>query len=98
MGAGWLLPAEMMELAESGYGNIVSAPPFACLPTHIVGKGMLRKLKELYPLSYIVPIDYDPGATRVNQENRIRLMLAVAQENLDNGACSHNCEGCCGCE
>lgn len=98
MGEGWLLTAEMMELAESGYGNIVCAQPFGCLPNHIVGKGMIRKLKELYPQSNIVPIDYDPGATRVNQENRIRLMLAVAQENLDNGACSHNCEGCCGCE
>ncbi len=84
MGEGWLLTAEMMELIESGYGNIVCAQPFGCLPNHIVGKGMIRKLKELYPLSNIVPIDYDPGATRVNQENRIRLMLAVADENLNN--------------
>ena len=83
MGEGWLLTAEMMELIESGYGNIVCAQPFGCLPNHIVGKGMIRKLKELYPDSNIVPIDYDPGATRVNQENRIKLMLAVAQENLD---------------
>ncbi len=81
MGEGWLLTAEMMELIESGYGNIVCAQPFGCLPNHIVGKGMIRKLKELYPESNIVPIDYDPGATRVNQENRIRLMLAVAREN-----------------
>ncbi len=84
MGEGWLLTAEMMELIESGYGNIVCAQPFGCLPNHIVGKGMIRKLKELYPESNIVPIDYDPGATRVNQENRIKLMLAVAQENLEN--------------
>ena len=83
MGEGWLLTAEMMELIESGYGNIVCAQPFGCLPNHIVGKGMIRKLKELYPDSNIVPIDYDPGATRVNQENRIKLMLAVAQENLE---------------
>ena len=83
MGEGWLLTAEMMELIESGYGNIVCAQPFGCLPNHIVGKGMIRKLKELYPESNIVPIDYDPGATRVNQENRIKLMLAVAQENLN---------------
>lgn len=83
MGEGWLLTAEMMELIESGYGNIVCAQPFGCLPNHIVGKGMIRKLKELYPDSNIVPIDYDPGATRVNQENRIKLMLAVAQENID---------------
>lgn len=83
MGEGWLLTAEMMELVESGYGNIVCAQPFGCLPNHIVGKGMIRKLKELYPESNIVPIDYDPGATRVNQENRIKLMLSVAQENLE---------------
>ncbi len=82
MGEGWLLTAEMMELIESGYGNIVCAQPFGCLPNHIVGKGMIRKLKELYPQSNIVPIDYDPGATRVNQENRIKLMLAIAQEAL----------------
>ena len=81
MGEGWLLTAEMMELIESGYGNIVCAQPFGCLPNHIVGKGMIRKLKEMYPQSNIVPIDYDPGATKVNQENRIRLMLAVAAEN-----------------
>ena len=65
----------MMELIESGYGNIVCAQPFGCLPNHIVGKGMIRKLKDMYPESNIVPIDYDPGATKVNQENRIRLML-----------------------
>jgi len=81
MGEGWLLTAEMMELIESGYGNIVCAQPFGCLPNHIVGKGMIRKLKEMYPQSNIVPIDYDPGATRVNQENRIKLMLAIAKEN-----------------
>lgn len=82
MGEGWLLTAEMMELIESGYGNIVCGQPFGCLPNHIVGKGMIRKLKELYPQSNIVPIDYDPGATKVNQENRIKLMLAVAEESL----------------
>jgi predicted nucleotide-binding protein (sugar kinase/HSP70/actin superfamily) len=82
MGEGWLLTAEMMELIESGYGNIVCAQPFGCLPNHIVGKGMIRKLKELYPQSNIVPVDYDPGATKVNQENRIKLMLANARENM----------------
>lgn len=81
MGEGWLLTSEMMELIETGYGNIVCAQPFGCLPNHIVGKGMVRKLREIYPDSNIVPIDYDPGATRVNQENRIKLMLAVAREN-----------------
>ncbi len=83
MGEGWLLTAEMMELIEQGYENIVCAQPFGCLPNHIVGKGMVRKIKEIHPTSNIVPIDYDPGATRVNQENRIKLMLAVARENLE---------------
>lgn len=82
MGEGWLLTAEMLELIEGGYGNIVCAQPFGCLPNHIVGKGMIRRLRELHPESNIVPIDYDPGATRVNQENRIKLMLSVARENL----------------
>lgn len=80
MGEGWLLTAEMLELAETGYGNIICAQPFGCLPNHIVGKGMIRKVKEIYPKANIVPIDYDPGATKVNQENRIKLMLAVARE------------------
>ncbi|MEI6577989.1 MAG: 2-hydroxyglutaryl-CoA dehydratase [Eubacteriales bacterium] len=80
MGEGWLLTAEMMELIESGFSNIVCAQPFGCLPNHIVGKGMIKKIRELKPESNIVPIDYDPGATRVNQENRIKLMLAVARE------------------
>ena len=82
MGEGWLLTAEMLELIENGYGNIVCAQPFGCLPNHIVGKGMIRRLRELHPEANIVPIDYDPGATRVNQENRIKLMLSVARENL----------------
>lgn len=82
MGEGWLLTAEMLELIESGYRNIVCAQPFGCLPNHIVGKGMIRKIRNLHPNANIVPIDYDPGATRVNQENRIKLMLAVAKENL----------------
>ena len=85
MGEGWLLTAEMIELAHSGYENIVCAQPFGCLPNHIVGKGMVRKIRTLYPKANIVPIDYDPGATRVNQENRIKLMLAVAAERLRDG-------------
>ncbi|MEG1428089.1 MAG: 2-hydroxyglutaryl-CoA dehydratase, partial [Oscillospiraceae bacterium] len=83
MGEGWLLTAEMMELIESGYGNIVCAQPFGCLPNHIVGKGMIRKIRTVHPTANIVPVDYDPGATKVNQENRIKLMLAVAKENLE---------------
>ncbi len=78
MGEGWLLTAEMMELIESGYRNVVCTQPFGCLPNHIVGKGMIRKVRTVYPQANIVPIDYDPSATQVNQENRIKLMLAVA--------------------
>ncbi len=84
MGEGWLLPAEMMELSEQGYENIVCAQPFGCLPNHIVGKGVLRSIKERFPLSNITAIDYDPGAAKVNQENRIKLMLSVAKENKQN--------------
>jgi len=84
MGEGWLLTAEMVELVEKGYGNIVCTQPFGCLPNHICGKGMIRKIREREPGANIVPIDYDPSATRVNQENRIKLMLAVARENMDN--------------
>lgn len=83
MGEGWLLTAEMVELIEKGYSNIVTTQPFGCLPNHIVAKGMIRPLKERYPNSNIVPIDYDASATKVNQENRIKLMLAVAREQLD---------------
>ena len=82
MGEGWLLTAEMVELIENGYNNIICAQPFGCLPNHIAGKGMIRKLRNMHPNSNIVPIDYDPGATKVNQENRIKLMLAVAKENI----------------
>ena len=80
MGEGWLLTAEMMELIESGYQNVVCTQPFGCLPNHIVGKGMIRKVREVQPQANIVLIDYDPSATKVNQENRIKLMLAVAQD------------------
>ena len=82
MGEGWLLTAEMIELTRGGYENIVAAQPFGCLPNHIVAKGMIRKIREKYPQANIVPVDYDPGATRVNQENRIKLMLAVGRERL----------------
>lgn len=78
MGEGWLLPAEMMELIEDGVQNIVCAQPFGCLPNHIMGKGVAKPIKEKYPNVNIVAIDYDPGASRINQENRIKLMLATA--------------------
>jgi predicted nucleotide-binding protein (sugar kinase/HSP70/actin superfamily) len=80
MGEGWLLTAEMCELIDSGVPNIVCVQPFGCLPNHIAGKGTIRALRKKYPRANIVPIDYDPGATRVNQENRLKLMLAVARE------------------
>lgn len=82
MGEGWFLTAEMLELAAHGYENIVCTQPFGCLPNHISGKGMVRRIKEVEPKANIVCVDYDPGATKVNQENRIKLMLAVAAENL----------------
>ena len=75
---GWLLPAEMLELARSGCKNIVCTQPFGCLPNHICGKGMMKPIKALCPDVNIVVIDYDPGASRVNQENRLKLMLANA--------------------
>jgi predicted CoA-substrate-specific enzyme activase len=81
-GEGWLLTAEMVELIESGATNIICMQPFACLPNHITGKGVLGELRRCYPDANIVPIDYDPGASEVNQLNRIKLMLAVAAENL----------------
>jgi predicted nucleotide-binding protein (sugar kinase/HSP70/actin superfamily) len=80
MGEGWLLCAEMLELYENGVKNIVCAQPFGCLPNHIMGKGMMKPLKEKNPDINIVAIDYDPGATKINQENRIKLMLANAAE------------------
>jgi predicted nucleotide-binding protein (sugar kinase/HSP70/actin superfamily) len=82
MGEGWLLTAEMLELIHSGVENIICAQPFGCLPNHIVGKGMIRRIRQTHPEANIVAIDYDPGATRVNQENRIKLMLSTARENL----------------
>ncbi len=82
MGEGWLLTAEMLELTESGFENIVCTQPFGCLPNHICGKGMIHRIKAVDERANIVPIDYDPSATRVNQENRIKLMLAVAKEKL----------------
>jgi predicted nucleotide-binding protein (sugar kinase/HSP70/actin superfamily) len=85
MGEGWLIPAEMAALAETGTENIVCAQPFGCLPNHIAGKGAIRTLKNLYENENIVAVDYDPSATKVNQENRIKLMLATAKEKLEGG-------------
>ena len=77
-GEGWLLAAEMVELIEHGAPNIVCCQPFACLPNHVVGKGMFREIRRLYPQANIVAIDYDPGASEVNQLNRIKLMISTA--------------------
>lgn len=81
-GEGWLLTAEMIELIESGTKNIVCVQPFGCLPNHITGKGMIKAIKEKYDGANIVAIDYDPGASEVNQLNRLKLMLSTAKDNL----------------
>nr|MCR4788802.1 acyl-CoA dehydratase activase-related protein [Lachnospiraceae bacterium] len=81
-GEGWFLTGEMIELIHMGVNNIVCTQPFACLPNHVVGKGVIKALRKHYPLSNIVAIDYDPGASEVNQLNRIKLMLSTAQRNL----------------
>jgi len=78
MGEGWLLPGEAAVMIEKGYTSIVCAQPFGCLPNHIVGKATVRRLRELYPDANIFPVDYDAGASKVNQENRIKLMLAMS--------------------
>ncbi len=81
-GEGWFLTGEMVELIHSGTPNIVCTQPFGCLPNHVVGKGVIKELRHRYPESNIVAIDYDPGASEVNQLNRIKLMLSTAQKNL----------------
>lgn len=81
-GEGWFLTGEMLELIHTGTNNIVCTQPFACLPNHVVGKGVIKELRHRYPLSNIVAIDYDPGASEVNQLNRIKLMLSTANKNL----------------
>ena len=80
-GEGWFLTAEMVELIESGVENIICVQPFACLPNHVTGKGMIKALKRKYPRANIIAVDYDPGASEVNQINRIKLMLATAFRN-----------------
>ena len=81
-GEGWFLTGEMVELIKSGTNNIVCTQPFGCLPNHVVGKGVIKELRRRYPKSNVVAIDYDPGASEVNQLNRIKLMLSTAQKNL----------------
>lgn len=81
-GEGWFLTGEMVELIHSGAPNIVCIQPFACLPNHVVGKGVIKLLRKTFPQANIVAVDYDPGASEVNQLNRIKLMLSTAKKNL----------------
>ena len=81
-GEGWFLTAEMIEYIENGIPNIVCVQPFACLPNHVVGKGVIKTIREQYPEANISPVDYDPGASEANQTNRIKLLMTVAKDNL----------------
>lgn len=81
-GEGWFLAGEMVELLTNGTPNIVCIQPFACLPNHVVGKGVIKALRKAYPWANIAAVDYDPGASEVNQLNRIKLMLAVAKKSV----------------
>ncbi|MDL2302480.1 2-hydroxyglutaryl-CoA dehydratase, partial [Lachnospiraceae bacterium OttesenSCG-928-D06] len=89
-GEGWFLTGEMIELIHDDVPNIVCAQPFGCLPNHVVGKGVIKTIRKSYPLSNIVAIDYDPGASEVNQLNRIKLMLSTAQTNLTKDSDNQN--------
>ena len=81
-GEGWFLTAEMVEYIEHGIPNIVCVQPFACLPNHVVGKGVIKTIRSHFPEANIAAIDYDPGASETNQFNRIKLLMAVAKDNL----------------
>ena len=83
-GEGWFLSAEMLELLESGVSNIICMQPFACLPNHVTGKGVIGELRRRNPESNIIAVDYDPGASEVNQINRIKLMLTAALKKIRN--------------
>ena len=83
-GEGWFLTAEMIEYIEHGIPNIVCVQPFACLPNHVVGKGVIKTIRNKFPEANIAPIDYDPGASEANQTNRIKLLMTVAKDNLNN--------------
>ena len=100
-GEGWFLTGEMLELIESGVKNIVCTQPFGFLPNHVFGKGVIKQLRASYPDANIIAVDYDPGASEVNQLNRIKLMLAMAQKNLRGEACAlpteNEAQSSCGC-
>ena len=85
-GEGWFLTGEMLELINGGVPNIVCIQPFGCLPNHIVGKGVIKEIRRRHPEANIVAIDYDPGASEVNQLNRIKLMLSTAVKNMEKDA------------
>ena len=82
-GEGWFLTAEMIEYIENNIPNIVCVQPFACLPNHVVGKGVIKTIREKFPTANITPVDYDPGASETNQANRIKLLMTVAKDNLE---------------
>jgi predicted nucleotide-binding protein (sugar kinase/HSP70/actin superfamily) len=82
-GEGWFLVGEMVELLEEGVENIICLQPFACLPNHITGKGMIKEIKRVYPRANIIAIDFDPGTSEINQINRIKLMLSRAFKNMN---------------
>ena len=77
-----IMAAEMVEYIEHGISNIVCIQPFACLPNHVVGKGVIKTIREKYTYANIAPVDYDPGASKTNQTNRIKLLITVAKDNL----------------
>ena len=81
-GEGWFLTAEMIEYIENGIPNIICVQPFACLPNHVVGKGVIKTIRSMFPEANIAPVDYDPGASEANQANRIKLLMTVAKDNL----------------
>ena len=81
-GEGWILTAEMLEFMQHGIQNIVCLQPFACLPNHVVGKGVIKTIRNKYPEANIAAIDYDPGASESNQINRIKLLLTIAKDNI----------------
>ncbi len=83
-GEGWFLTAEMIEYIQNGIPNIACVQPFACLPNHVVGKGVIKAIREKYPYANISPIDYDPGASKSNQTNRLKLLMTIAKDNLNN--------------
>jgi len=81
-GEGWFLTAEMIEYIENGIPNIICVQPFACLPNHVVGKGVIKTIRSMFPEANIAPVDYDPGASEANQTNRIKLLMTVAKDNI----------------